>query len=90
MDAAGSSQDSIGCDTRKAFINQMCVRCAAAERAWIRPASIAILCLDEHQRHCHFASAWTHEAEVAPIVKSTPRIADAQQAQVVTPVECRG
>ncbi len=77
MDAAGSSKDRIGRDTRKAFINQMCVGCATAERAGIRPASIAILRLDEYQRHRRLASAWSHEAEFASIVTSTPRIADA-------------
>ena len=77
MDASGSSKNRIGRDTRKAFINQMCVGCTTAERAWIRPACIAILRLDEYQRHGRLTSAWSPEAEVAPIVKSTPRIADA-------------
>ena len=84
MDAAGSSKDSIGRHTRKAFINQMFVGCATAERAWVRPTSIATLRLDEHQRHRDLVSAWTNEAEFTPIVKSTPRITDSQQAEVVT------
>ena len=89
MDAACSGKDSIGRHTRKAFINQMRVGCAAPQRAWIRAARIAILRLDEHQRHRRLASVWTQEAEFTPVVKSTPRIADALQAQLVSPVERR-
>ncbi len=56
MDAARSSEDGIGRYTREAFIDQMLVGCATAERAWIGPAGIAILRLDEHQRHRGLAS----------------------------------
>ena len=79
MDAAGSGKDRIRRDTRQAFVVQMLVGRATAERAWIRSAGIAILCLDEHQRHRRAASACTHEAEFAPVVKSTPRIPDARR-----------
>ena len=77
MNAARSSKDSIGRHTRKAFIDQMLVGRATAKRTWIGPASIAILRLDEHQRCRGLKPAWTHQTEVASIVQSTPRIADA-------------
>ena len=47
MDAAGTRKDSISGYARKAFIDQMGVGCATAERVWIRPARIAILRLDD-------------------------------------------
>jgi hypothetical protein len=89
MDAASASKDRIGPYTTESLINQMLVSCATAERAGIRPAGIAILRLDEHQRHRRAASAYTHEAKFAPVVQSTPWIPDALQACVLTPVERR-
>ena len=77
MVAARSGEDSIGRDTREAFLDQLLVGRSTAERAWIGPASIAVLRLDEHQRRHSLCSAWTHQTELAPVVQSTPRIADA-------------
>ena len=78
MDTARSSENSIGRNTRQPFVDQMLIRGAATERAWILPASIAILRLDENQRRRGLWSAWTHNAEVASIVQSAPRIADSE------------
>ena len=55
----------------------MLVGRATAKGAWIGPASISILCLDEHQRHRRLHSVWTHQTELASIVQSAPRIANA-------------
>jgi hypothetical protein len=77
MDAAGPCQHSIGRDARKPFINQVLVGGATTEGAWVGPASIAILRLDEHQRHGGLCGVWTRQIELASIVESTPRIADA-------------
>src|SRR6188768_4510671 len=49
MNAAGSGKDGIGRDTRQAFVDQMLVRRASAERTGIGPARIAIPGLDEHE-----------------------------------------
>ena len=79
MDTARSSKDSIGRYPRKALIDQMLVGRATTERAWIGPAGIAILRLDEHQRHGGGCSGWRHQTELASIVQSTPLIADPLQ-----------
>jgi hypothetical protein len=77
MDAARSSQGRIGRHTRQAFVDQMFVGRATAKRAWIGPASIVVLRLDEHQRHRRLHSAWTHQMEVASEVQPAPLVANA-------------
>src|SRR6185503_20859966 len=89
MNAARSRKDRIGRYTRQAFVDQMRVGRATAERARIGSASIAILRLDEYQRHRGLYPTWTHQTELTSIMQPAPLIADALHTRAVAPVEHR-
>ena len=80
VNTARAREDRVGGDTRKAFVDQMLVGRATAERGRIGPARVAIPGLDEHQRHCRLQWVRAHQAELASIVQPAPVIADARHA----------
>src|SRR5688572_8873080 len=76
IETSRSGKDGIGGHARQALVNQVLVRRAAAERAWIVSAGVSVLRLDEHQGKRGALWVLVDQAELASIVHRAPRVAN--------------